>query len=185
MLKGSYSCNLLPDQIDIWPGDGLDIMSQKDEASLNALVRQVIITFNSSLPEMSTYSVRIANDGAEAICIKLSSGMPDDLILPIQQNIQVNALASLSSLDASQITASTLTISTGVQAPLGGGFEVRRKDQNFGSIATSDLVLRTSATSISIPRVSAVEEYYVRMYDNSKPPNYSAFSAAVFLNVPV
>jgi hypothetical protein len=30
-----------------------------------------------------------------------------------------------------------------------------------------------------------MEQYYVRMYDGSMPPNYSRFSSAIFVNVPL
>jgi hypothetical protein len=29
-----------------------------------------------------------------------------------------------------------------------------------------------------------MEQYYIRMYDGSTPPNYSRFSSAVFVNLP-
>jgi hypothetical protein len=30
-----------------------------------------------------------------------------------------------------------------------------------------------------------MERYYIRMYDGSTPPNYSRFSNAVFVNLPL
>jgi len=37
--------------------------------------------------------------------------------------------------------------------------------------------------NFTIPREAAMEQYYIRMYDGSTPPNYSRFSSAVFINV--
>jgi hypothetical protein len=37
--------------------------------------------------------------------------------------------------------------------------------------------------NFTIPRGAAIEQFYVRMYDGSAPPNYSRFSSAVFTNV--
>jgi hypothetical protein len=44
-------------------------------------------------------------------------------------------------------------------------------------------VLRSPVNNFTIPREAAVEQYYIRMYDGSTPPNYSRFSSAVFANV--
>lgn len=69
--------------------------------------------------------------------------------------------------------------------PAGGGFEVRRRDWAFTPGPGPDLVLRSSAPNFSIPRLAVTERYYVRMYDGATPPNYSRFSAAVFVNLPL
>ena len=70
-------------------------------------------------------------------------------------------------------------------SPSGGGFEVRRRDGVFGATNTTpDLVLRSPVRSFSIPRSAQTEQFYVRMYDGSKPPVYSRFSAAVIVNWP-
>jgi hypothetical protein len=69
--------------------------------------------------------------------------------------------------------------------PAGGGFEVRRRDWDFGPGVDQDLVLRSPVRSFSIPREGQVERYYVRMFDASTPPVYSRFSSAVFTDLPV
>ncbi len=69
--------------------------------------------------------------------------------------------------------------------PEGGGFEVRRRDGDFGPGVDQDLVLRSPVRSFSIPREGQVERYYVRMYDGSSLPVYSRSSSAVFMNLPV
>ena len=73
----------------------------------------------------------------------------------------------------------------GTAPPAGGGFEVRRRDWDFGLGVDQDLVLRSPVRNFSIPREGQVEQYYVRMYDGSAPPVYSRFSSAVFTNLPV
>jgi hypothetical protein len=70
--------------------------------------------------------------------------------------------------------------------PAGGGFEVRRKDWEFGvGVDATDLVLRSLVRNFTIPRAAQVERYYVRMYDGSSPAKYSRFSNAMFVNWPV
>ena len=38
---------------------------------------------------------------------------------------------------------------------------------------------------MTFARVSASDRFYIRMYDGSTPPNYSEFSAALFINLPL
>jgi hypothetical protein len=47
------------------------------------------------------------------------------------------------------------------------------------------LVMRGSQQTLTFSRVSAADRFYIRMYDGSTPPNYSEFSAAVFINLPL
>jgi hypothetical protein len=47
------------------------------------------------------------------------------------------------------------------------------------------LVMRGSQPTLTFARVSASDRFYVRMYDGSTPPNYSEFSAALFINLPL
>jgi hypothetical protein len=94
-------------------------------------------------------------------------------------------LANLQQLQLVSATATALQIDTGMDAPTGGGFEVRRRDWEFGPGVDQDLVLRSPVRSFSIPREAQIEEYFVRMYDGSTPPLYSRFSSAVFTDIPV
>jgi hypothetical protein len=82
-------------------------------------------------------------------------------------------------------TSSVLQIDAGIDPPVGGGFEVRRRDWDFGAGAGQDLVLRSPVRSFSIPRGAQLERYYIRMFDGSTPPLYSRLSSAVFTNLPV
>ena len=72
-----------------------------------------------------------------------------------------------------------------MDAPAGGGFEVRRSDANFGSGSTSDLVLNSPVRNFSIPRLLFSERFFVRVYDDSTPPNYSAVSSEVLTSLPL
>jgi hypothetical protein len=62
---------------------------------------------------------------------------------------------------------------------------VRRRDWSFTPGPGPDLVLRSPVPNFTIPRQAAMEQYYIRMYDGSTPPNYSRFSSAVFVNLPL
>jgi hypothetical protein len=96
-----------------------------------------------------------------------------------------NVLADLQQLQIVSATGTALQIDAGTAPAAGGGFEVRRRDWNFGPNVDQDLVLRSPVRNFSIPREAQVERYYVRMYDGSTPPLYSRFSSAVFTDLPV
>jgi hypothetical protein len=72
-----------------------------------------------------------------------------------------------------------------VVAPAGGGFEVRRRDFAFQAGNDPDLVIRSVVENFDIPRATAADRFYVRMYDGSTPPNYSEFSVGLFVNLPL
>jgi hypothetical protein len=75
--------------------------------------------------------------------------------------------------------------STGVAPPTGGGFEVRRRDYAFMAGQDSTLVLRSTVPNFTFARESANDRFYIRMYDGSTPPNYSEFSRALYINLPL
>jgi hypothetical protein len=47
------------------------------------------------------------------------------------------------------------------------------------------LVVRATLPSITFSRETANDRFYIRMYDGSSPPNYSQFSTALFINLPL
>jgi hypothetical protein len=118
------------------------------------------------------------------LAVKTSSTVPADAWLP-QQPETVTPLVSLNALTVTSVTGSTIQIAANVTAPTGGGFEVRRRDWSFTPGPGPDLVLRSPVSNFAIPRQAAMEQYYIRMYDGSTPPNYSRFSSAVFVNLPL
>jgi hypothetical protein len=182
--KGTYTATNLDLLWDVWPGDVLAITSPSNNIQANVVVREVQIETGSSAPQSTKYVVRFANDWAEDLALKLSSSIPEDVWLP-QQPIVHAPLLSPGSFSVTAITGSQIQVSTNISPPLGGGFEVKRRDWTFGPGTDSDLVMRSPVSNFIIPRVAPVEQYYIRMYDGASPPNYSQFSAAVFVNVPL
>ena len=94
-------------------------------------------------------------------------------------------LPNLVRLAVTALGNSTLTIDTGSAPPVGGGFEIRRRDFAFMPGEDSGLVMRGSGPTMTFARESAGDRFYIRMYDGSTPPNYSEFSTALFINLPV
>jgi len=186
-VAGSYAT--VNPSVDIWPGDILAVTSDGMTSSL--LVRNVEIKDGNSVPEIRTYALKFANDWAtqwaDGLGLKLSEAIATDAFLPATaEDAPAQVLANLQQLSLTSVNGTELQIDAGYDPPTGGGFEVRRRDWNFGAdVDTADLVLRSPVRNFSIPRAAQLERYYVRMYDASSPALYSRFSSAVFVNVPV
>ena len=186
-LAGTYT-TLNPAQ-DIWPGDVLSITSAGLTHSV--LVRAVTMVDEHARPELITYRISFANDWAsewaDGLGLKLSATIASDAFLPATASSgPAQVLSTLLQCTVLSMTGSALQVSAGSAAPSGGGFEVRRRDWNFGvGVDTPDLVLRSPVENFAIPRSAQVERFYIRMYDASSPPLYSRWSAALFVNAPV
>jgi hypothetical protein len=183
-LKGKYTGWNLEQSGDVWPGDILAIDSASAGMTASVVVRTVQIDLMCSTPGLARYTIQFANDWAEALAIKTSAAVPADVWLPLQPQ-SASPLASLDALSVTSVTSSQINISANVTPSAGGGFEVRRRDWSFGPGTNSDLVLRSPVANFTIPREAVMEQYYIRMYDASVPPNYSRFSSAVFVNLPL
>jgi hypothetical protein len=173
---------------DVWPGDVLAVTSGGQ--TMSVVVRRVDIVDGMGRPEVLTYRMAFANDWAEGLGLTLSEAIAVDALLPQTALSSAlppgsNVLANLQQLQVVSATGTALQVDAGMAPPAGGGFEVRRRDGDFGPGVDQDLVLRSPVRSFSIPREGQVEHYYVRMYDGSTPPVYSRFSSAVFTDLPV
>lgn len=182
--KGEYTGWNMDQNGDVWPGDVLAIHSPSAGMDAKVVVRGVRIDLICSQPGLAQYAIQFANDWAEPLGIKTSAAVPADAWLPVEPQ-SASPLASLDQLAVTSVTSSQIDVSANVTAPTGGGFEVRRRDWSFGPGTNSDLVLRSPVPNFIIPREAVMEQYYIRMYDGSTPPNYSRFSAAVFVNLPL
>jgi hypothetical protein len=183
--SGSYAA---VNPVDVWPGDVLAVTS--GDETMSVVVRRVDIVDGMACPEVLTYRMAFANDWAEGLGLTLSEAIAADALLPQAALSSTtptggNVLANLQQLQVVSATGTALQVDAGMAPPAGGGFEVRRRDGNFGPGVDQDLVLRSPVRSFSIPREGQVEHYYVRMYDGSTPPLYSRFSSAVFTDLPV
>ncbi|MCU1323216.1 MAG: hypothetical protein JWM43_2865 [Acidobacteriaceae bacterium] len=183
-IAGHYEAVNPASQEDVWPGDLLTLTRGGQETMV--LVRRVSIVDGMAAPEVLTYRIEFANDWAESLGLTLSEAIAADALLPeTASTAPSNVLANLQQLQVVVATETALQVDTGMAPPAGGGFEVRRRDWDFGPQVDQDLVLRSPVRSFSIPRESQVERYYVRMYDGSTPPVYSRFSSAVFTRLAV
>jgi hypothetical protein len=178
-VAGTYAC--VKPASDIWPGDVLAITSAG--VTSNLLVRSVAVQDGATGLK---YEMKFANDWAtewaDGMGLRLSESIAADAVLPSSAaTASGEVLANLQQLTVTSLSATTLTLDTGLSPPTGGGFEVRRTDEQFGvGVDAADLVLRSPVRNFSVPRAAQVERFYIRMFDGSGL--YSRFSSAVFVN---
>ena len=172
---------------DVWPGDALLLESASLDLSVQVAVRAVTLEYGASVPDVVRYGIEFSNDWANDLAIKTSRTVPADAWLPAA--VSPTYLANLTALAVTGISAAAVSVAANATPPTGGGFEVRRRDFAFGLSTGAgtdvDLVMRSAVANFDIPRTTEADRFYIRMYDGSTPPNYSEFSAGLFVNLPL
>jgi len=168
---------------DVWPGDALKINAPSAQINAQVIVRAVTLRYRASLPDLIDYGITFANDWAEDLAIRTSSAVAADAFLPVP--VSSAYAPNLNSLRVVAITGASVTINAGTAPPVGGGFEVRRRDNCFIAGSDADLVMRSSQQMMTFSRSSVWDRFYIRVYDGANPPNYSEFSAALIFNLPL
>ncbi len=183
LWSGTYKGNRTSFASDVWPGDALLLNAPSTNLNAQVVVRTVKVTYSASYPDLVEYEIAFANDWADDLAIQTSATVPANAWLPAA--IAPTVLANLEWLTVTTLSGNTVTVNTGVAPPSGGGFEIRRRDFAFMPSEDPTLVLRGSQPNLTFSRVSASDRFYIRMYDGSTPPNYSEFSTALFINLPL
>jgi hypothetical protein len=183
LWSGTYKGNRASFAADVWPGDALLLNAPSTNLNAEVVVREVKAIYSASYPDLVKYEIAFANDWADDLAIKTSATVPGNAWLPAL--VAPTVLANLTGLTVTTLNGSTVTVNTGVNPPSGGGFEIRLRDFVFMPGEDPALVIRGSQPNLTFSRVSASDRFYIRMYDGSTPPNYSEFSTALFINLPL
>jgi len=183
LWRGTYQETGIGIGADVWPGDALQLNAPSAGVTGQVVVRAVKLSYRASVPDLVHYGLSFANDWAEDLAIKTSEQVPADAWLPAP--VAPTFLANLNALAVTSLNGSTVTINTGIAPPPGGGFEIRRRDFAFMAGEDTDLVMRASVSNLTFSRESANDRFYIRMFDGATPPNYSEFSTALFINLPL
>ncbi|MGB7267845.1 MAG: hypothetical protein WBC92_20170, partial [Terracidiphilus sp.] len=183
LWSGTYKGNRASFAADVWPGDALLLDAPSANLNTEVVVRALRVTYSASYPDLVEYEAAFANDWADDLAIKTSATVPENAWLPAP--VAPTVLPNLSGLAVTALSGNTVTINTGVTPPAGGGFEIRLRDFVFMPGEDPTLVMRGSQQNLTFSRVSASDRFYIRMYDGATPPNYSEFSTALFINLPL
>jgi hypothetical protein len=167
----------------VWPGDALQLNAPSTNLDAQVVVRTVTVSYKASYPDLVEYAIAFANDWADDLAIKTSATVPANTWLPAP--IAPTVLANLNGLTVTTLNGTTVAINAGATPPTGGGFEVRLRDFDFMPGEDPSLVMRSTQPTMTFSRITANDRFYIRMFDGSTPPNYSEFSTALFINLPL
>ncbi|MGA3371924.1 MAG: hypothetical protein ABSC48_09205 [Terracidiphilus sp.] len=183
LWSGSYKGTRMSFAADVWPGDALLLNAPSTSLNAQVVVRTVTVSYRASYPDLVEYAIAFANDWADDLAIKTSATVPVDAWLPAP--IAPTVLTNLNALTVTALSGTAVTINAGATPPAGGGFEIRTRDFAFMAGEDPTLVMRATQPSMTFSRITANDRFYIRMYDGSTPPNYSEFSTALFINLPL
>ena len=173
---------------DVFPGDELNIAVPTRGATFSAIVNEVEITLNNPEGEHFIYKIKFANDAAKALAFEFEAAESTKALFVNQYtNAQVGVtyLADLTAAQLTQVTSTTISVDAGLAPVSGGGIEVRWSDAGWGPGNDRNLVGRFTTQAFTIPRLSEVQDCYLQQYDNSVPPKYSRYSAALHVDYPL
>lgn len=172
---------------DVWPGDDVDVNAPSRQAQFRATIREVEIEARDVTNDRAVYKMKFANDAAAPLSCEFSATV---LREPIDADRVTGSTGSLY-LDATwgaEITAvasTTVAIDTGMAPSAGGGIEVRRSDSGWEPGNDRNLVGRFATRNFTVPRLTRVQDYWMRQYDASTPPRYSRYSTLLHLDYPL
>jgi hypothetical protein len=175
---------------DIFPGDAVAVNAPSRGAVFTAIVRAVTIDVADLADDRGMYTIEFANDlaaplayqdGASAITISLQD-MPT-----AQSTGQVGNyyLQNLTEAQITQVSSTTVSVDAGMSPPGGWGIEVRMHDYGWGVANDRNLLGRFTTETFTLPRVARTQNYFLRLYDNSSPPRYSRYAAALHVDYPL
>ncbi|MFY9980012.1 MAG: hypothetical protein WAK22_17425 [Candidatus Sulfotelmatobacter sp.] len=175
---------------DIFPGDAIAVNVPTRAAVFTAIVREVEIQIADPADDRGFYTIVFANDlavplgiefGGNAVTIELQ----DTLTLQTTTQVGEYYQADLTQAQATSVTSTTVEVDAGITPPSGGGIEVRENDHGWGQANDRNLFGRFSTQTFTLTRLAEVQDYFLRLYDNSSPPRYSRYSAALHVDYPL
>jgi hypothetical protein len=175
---------------DIFPGDGVAVNAPSQQAEFDAIVRTVGIELVDPAGDRGMYTIEFANDAAAPLGYEDAASAT---LIPLQDapvrltTNQVGAytLASLTNAQVTQVTSTTVQVDAGMAPPSGYGIEVRAHDYGWGSANDRNLLGRFGGRTFTLPRLRRTQNYFLRLYDNSSPPRYSRYTAALHVDYPL
>ena len=181
-VLGAYSCwsDFLPNGAasDPLPGDAVALSVSSGSAS--AIIREVDLEVFDLADDRSRYTLRCANDAADPLAFDFDKGrlfQDPDPVTP-----GAGYTADVPDAEITGTTSTTVSIDVGKPAVAGGGFEVRRSDANWGAANDRNLIGRFTTQTFTVPRLTRVQNYCIRMYDAAG--KYSRHTTLLHVDIP-
>jgi hypothetical protein len=175
---------------DIFPGDGVAVNVPSRNAVFTAIVRSVAIEVVDLPDDRGMYTIEFVNDLAGPLAYQLESTTTivplQDMPLP-QTTAQVGNyfLQNLTEAQITAVSSTTASVDAGMTPPAGWGIEVRENDYGWGVANDRNLLGRFNTETFTLSRLARTQNYFLRLYDNSSPPRYSRYSAALHVDYPL
>ena len=188
--SGEYSCwsAFLPGAAsDILPGDALEIKAPSRNCDCHVVVRAVEIGACDLAGDGSQYKIVFANEAAQPLALQTAPATAQELsgVDLLQLANPTWILPALTLADLVDVSSTTLTFDMGVDPQPGGGFEVRYSDSGWDPAIDRNLAGRFTTRVFTIPRLSRVQSYFMRQYDNASPVKYSKCSTLMHVDYPL
>jgi hypothetical protein len=175
---------------DIFPGDAIAVNVPSRNAVFGAVVRTVSIDVVDLADDRGMYTMEFANDLAAPLAMQDASSattislqdMPVELATTQVGNYY---LANLTEAQITQVSSTTVEVDAGMTPESGWGIEVREHDYGWGVENDRNLLGRFSTETFSLVRLARTQNYFMRLYDNSSPPRYSRYAAALHVDYPL
>ncbi len=172
---------------DVFPGDGLNLSLPSRSASLQAIVTEVEIAVKDLLGDHSEYQIQFVDATDEALAFEFDQTKTAAAlsVTPITMaQVGSTTLADLTTAAITLVSSTTASLDAGSAPTPGGGIEVRWTDAGWGPYNDQNLAGRFTTQAFTLPRLAKTQDYYLRQFDGSTPPNYSRYSAALHLDYP-
>ncbi len=183
--SGSYEASSEEFPGDVFPGDKVSITAPSRQATFDATVREVGLAIRDIRSDLAIIRFSFANDAADPLAytfqrVSAAGYFEAD---PVAVSANPVIVADLPRAEVKAISSTFVTVDSGTGVPPGGGFEVRRSDAGWGPTNDRNLIGRFTATSFNVPRISRVQDYWLRMYDAAN--NYSQHSTLLHIDYPL
>ncbi len=172
---------------DIFPGDGLAIKVPSQGAIVNAIIVEIKVSLGNFGGENSRYTLRFVDVGDPSLDFAFVTALVKQrqALVPIESTQVGNAyLDDLTNADFTNVGSTTVTIDAGLTPVAGGGIEVRNSDAGWGVTNNRNLIGRFTSGVFSLTRYARSQVYFLKSFDNSVPPKYSRYSAALRVDYP-
>jgi hypothetical protein len=181
--SGQYQCwnDSLPGAQDVWPGDAIEIALPRESLQVTATVREVKIQFLSTGEECSQYTIGFANDAAQQLSFSLGATARKPA-LSYSTEIAGTSVPCLPGAEITSVQYGSVVIDAGMTPVVNGGFEVRLKDEGWGANVDRNLLGRFTTETFTVPKLATSQNYFLRMFDGSTPPNYSRFATLLHVD---
>jgi len=175
---------------DIFPGDAIAVNIPSRGASFTAIVREIEIQIADPADDRGFYTIGFANDLAAPLAIEYTASSTTIALQDMPPLLETSQVGEYYQVDLTEAqitgdTSTTVQVDAGMSPPSGYGIEVRQNDYGWGQANDRNLLGRFNTQTFSLPRLATTQDYFLRLYDNSSPPKYSRYSAALHIDYPL